>query len=87
MGMSIKWTKHLKDEGQKQKLLGALKVSQVGFQRLQELIAERNREIEATALKTTDFDSPSWAYKQAFRLGQQAALKEIADLIDFTSKE
>jgi hypothetical protein len=87
MRLSTHWTKHISDEAQKKRFLEALSAAGIGFSRLSQILKDRFREIEGSSLRVSDFEDPSWSHKQAFKLGQQAAIKEVLDLIDFANKD
>ncbi len=81
--MQTKWFSHLprdKQEDFKKLVLGSQKV----LDRLREICynVNQNREVP-----TADYDSPSWAYKQADRNGYLRAYREIYDLLDLSDHE
>ena len=47
---------------------------------LDRIIEEELRVLTTSEEKSVDYDSPSWAYKQAHRNGQRATLKELQRL-------
>lgn len=53
--------------------------------RLKEIIEEWL--LEGENITEADFDSPSWANKQAFRLGNKRGLNKVRDLILFLDGE
>lgn len=47
----------------------------------------RNRyESLLTSSRESDFDSPSWAFKEAFRKGRLQAFKEVLELFDIEER-
>lgn len=78
--ISLSWTKHLKDEEDKKKLEATIRASTTIVSRLLVILEEEDRSLDKAA---TDFENPSWAYRQAYILGQKEALKKIKELIDF----
>jgi len=78
--LSLTWTKHLKGEEERQKLEQTIRASTTIVTRLQQILEDEERTLDKTS---TDFENPSWAYRQAFILGQKDALRKIKDLIDF----
>jgi hypothetical protein len=78
------WTSHLKDPEQVAEFSAQLEGLQhsVVFKRLLEIIrTDRQRSLDA-ALKSTNYDSPSWAYTQADNVGYQRALRNIETLLN-----
>lgn len=42
-----------------------------------------NRVISGEKVSVADYDNPSWSHKQAHINGQNSALREILDILDF----
>jgi hypothetical protein len=78
--LSIQWTKHLKDKGDKDNFIAYVKNSSSLLEVLSSIMEEKLT--EATKSKTTDYESPSWAYRAADLAGYTRALREILDLIE-----
>lgn len=38
-------------------------------------------------IKEVDFDSPSWAYKQAYDLGYNKALEDVSKFLDVSTRD
>lgn len=83
-GLPTPWIRHLKDQSKKEEFEAAVKASSTALSRLYDLVLEKEADIynHETSV-TTDFNDPSWAYKQAFRNGQKTSLKEICQLLEF----
>ena len=79
----IKWVKHLHSFEEKEKFKLALRNSTFVLRILKNLIEEEKRALTASELNPEDFESHSWAYKQAFRNGERRGLKIVEDLLDF----
>lgn len=77
------WTKHLKDPKQRADLESLLRNSSQAFSRLLEIIEEKERTLNNSDHSIKDFEDAAWAFKQAFRNGQRAGMKEIRDLLEF----
>ena len=84
MSLALDWTKHLKSKKDKDDFELTLRNSTYTMGRLAELLEERLRAMDKEETKLDDFESPGWAYKQAFRNGRRKALTEVLDLLDFT---
>ena len=76
--LDLRWCKHLKGE-EKASFEAFVRSSFPVLERLKDLIGEMNK-ADAPS-KKTDYDNPSWAYRQADHNGYARALKSINDLI------
>lgn len=76
--MKASWFKDCKTKEEKDKARQVLFSNKDGFDRLKEILEPMLKE----ALPTADYDSPSWAYKQADRIGYNRALTTVLDLIN-----
>ena len=77
------WTKHISDPEQKKKFEDTIRASTTLTQRLLEILEEEERALDQLTMSSQDFDSPAWAYKQAYRMGEKARLKKLRDLFNF----
>lgn len=78
--MKTSWFTHLpkdQQEGFKKQVLSSRDV----LERLQKIMEDKKTEV----VLSTDYDNPSWAYKQADRNGYDRALTEVINLL--TMKE
>lgn len=77
--MKAEWLGTLKGE-ERENFRLSVQSSKIVLDKLNEIVynmyKERARE------QVTDYDSPSWAYKQAHTNGYLAALQKILDLVD-----
>ena len=76
--MKAAWFKGCKTQEEKDKVRQTIMSNRDGLERLQEILEPMLKE----ALPTADYDSPSWAYKQADRIGYNRALTTVLDLIN-----
>ena len=76
--MKASWFKECKSKEDKEKVRKLLYSNKEGFDRLKDILEPMLKE----ALPTADYDSPSWAYKQADRIGYNRALTTVLDLIN-----
>jgi hypothetical protein len=83
LGLPLPWVRHLKDQSSKDKLEQAIRGSVTALSRLYDLLGEKIEVSINQETKVEDFDSSSWAYKQAYRNGYRAALKETKELLSF----
>jgi hypothetical protein len=84
-GLPLVWTKHLKSAKEKEDFESLLRNSTQVLRRLKQILEEKEKDITSSQLKIEDYDSPSWAFKEAHRHGRQAELKSLRDLIDFVN--
>lgn len=73
------WTDHLKTDQEKAEFADLLRNSSRVFSRLEEILAEKLSRY--TGSKESDYDSPSWAYKQADANGYIRCLRDLEKLI------
>ena len=78
--LPVAWVKNTSN---KQEVEAAIRNSTTALSRLYDIVEEKEQVINSQELAVTDFDSPAWSHKTAYRLGQKAALKEIKDLLAF----
>lgn len=81
--LSTVWTKHLRSKEDKDNFELILRNSTQILTRLRDIIAEREKELEAQETKLSDYETPGWAYKEAHRLGRKAELRSLKELLDF----
>jgi hypothetical protein len=82
--MNTVWTKNLKTPKEREDFESLLHNSVRVLTRLREILDEEENELNREELKTVDFDTGSWAYKAAFRLGQKHRIKKLKELIEMT---
>jgi hypothetical protein len=81
--MKAVWFKECKTKEDKDRVRQSILSSQESFFRLESILESMLKEIPSQA----DYDSPSWAYKQADRIGYNRALNLVLDIINLDSKE
>lgn len=80
---STAWTRHLKTPKEIEDFESTLKRSSFILGRLKTLLKEWQEELERQEGKVEDYDSPSWAFKQASRNGEKHQLRKVQDLLAF----
>lgn len=81
-GLSLLWTSNLKTEEAKRSFQELLAVSNSAvWKRLLEIVREEKDKTYRSALKSSQYDSPSWAYQQADNVGYVRALDLVEQLI------
>lgn len=80
--LSTVWTKHLKGQD-KEQFESVLRNSKQALSRLVNILDEKTEALSNAETRPEDFSDPNWPYKQAFRNGQKAGLREIRELLKF----
>lgn len=75
------WTSHLETEEEKQRFKNQVLGSKAVLDRLAQLLAQREKDMEVIELNTTVYDRPNWDYRQAHNNGFKACLKSITVLL------
>lgn len=81
-GLDTRWTRHLEGQAKADFEMLVRNSTQV-LTRLKAIIEEKDQEIQNTSYTLSDFDSPAWAHKTAFRNGQLSLLRQLKELIPF----
>lgn len=76
--MKSYWFKECKTKEEKEKVRQTILSNRQSLDRLKEILEPMLKETAPTA----DYDSPSWAYKQADRIGYNRALTSVLDIIN-----
>lgn len=76
--MKSYWFKECKTKADKEKVRQTILSNRQSLDRLKEILEPMLKE----TAPTTDYDSPSWAYKQADRIGYNRALTSVLDIIN-----
>ena len=79
--MKSKWTAGL-DEQSKEDIIASYRSSKVFRDRLAVMLLEKSSSCERASMALTEYDNPSWAFKQADAQGYKRALAEIISLIN-----
>jgi len=76
--MKAQWFKECKTKEDKEKVKQTIFSNRASLDRLKEILEPMLKDTPPTA----DYDSPSWAYKQADRIGFNRALNQVLDIIN-----
>lgn len=76
--MKAQWFKECKTKEDKDKVKQTIFSNRESLDRLKEILEPMLKDTPPTA----DYDSPSWAYKQADRIGFNRALNQVLELIN-----
>jgi hypothetical protein len=85
--ISLAWFRGERDKKAKDDFEKMLRNDGVVLGRLRDVINDLRSEIERQETSVEDFDSPSWALKQASRLGEKRGLNKVIDLLTFLDGE
>ena len=81
-GLPVAWFKNV-DPEKRANYEETLRNSSTALSRLYDIVEEKEQTMNSQEVSLSDFDNPSWPYKQAYRNGQKAALKEMKELLAF----
>ena len=79
---STEWFRGL-SEKDKKGLEETLRNSTYLLTHIQRVLTRRLEEARKGEISLEEFDNPSWAYKQAFTLGQIRATQDLLNLVSF----
>ena len=78
--MYTDWTKNLKNQEDKDRFENSLIGSKIVMDRLVELIDEYEKSLTRSETDVRTFETPGWAYKQAYKNGYRACLQKMKEL-------
>ncbi len=81
------WTKNLSSVDDINRFKQHLLSSRAILERLQELLDEEKKALDAAEISPKAYDSPNWDYRQAHSNGFKAGLKMVSNLIYIDPKE
>lgn len=81
--MKAVWFKECKTKEDKDSVRQTILSNQESLLRLESILESLLKETPTS----TDYDSPSWAYKQADRIGYNRALNQVLDIINLDSNK
>ena len=87
MKLNLVWSRNIKDQKKKQEFEKTILASVTMRERLLEILSEEEKQLDTVASSIKDFENPSWAYKQAFILGDKARIKKLRDLLELKDRE
>lgn len=80
--LSVEWFTGIKPEN-KQRFEETIRNSGTMVRQLLALIDKWEAELDTSDCKIADYDTPSWAAKQAHRNGDRSRLRKLRDLLSF----
>ena len=81
------WTKNLKTDEEKQRFENTVLSAKPVLNRLREIVDEKEAALDRDEASIKSFDTPNWAYKQAFKNGIRHANSGFKTLINLDPKE
>lgn len=78
------WTKHIKDDSEKERFVKNLYGSKITLDRLSGIMAEMESRVK---IKELDYSNPNWAYHQAHHNGYRECLDSIQTLINLDQQK
>lgn len=81
MTLDTRWTKNHQDPKAKADFEAILRNNTQIFNRLREILEEREAELNKLSFLDSDFSDPNWSHKQAHRLGRLGEIQRIKNLI------
>lgn len=81
--MKAVWFKECKTKEDKDSVRQTILSNQESLLRLESILESLLKETPTS----TDYDSPSWAYKQADRIGYNRALNQVLDIINLDNNK
>lgn len=85
--MKIQWTAHLKTEEEKERFQKQILAAKPVLDRLEFLLNERHKAIEAIETGVEKYIQPGWSAIQAHYNGEKASIKYIRNLINLDQRE
>jgi hypothetical protein len=85
MRLTSVWTKHLQDPDSIESFEETIIASRTIRDRLSVILQEKIDNLDKSE-NYDEFDSPAWAYQQAYRNGRRSVLKEIITLLTIRNK-
>lgn len=81
--LSLEWFRGNHKPADKEKLEQALRNSTYVLSKLLEVCDGWEQDLLRQSLSAADYDTPSWAYKQAHRNGDLSRIRKLKDLLSF----
>lgn len=72
--MITQWTSHLTDPKEKENFKRQIRSAKPVLEHLKLMIEDQIKQTESAEIDAKSFDNPSWAYKQAYKLGYKSIL-------------
>ena len=80
--LDIKWTSHIREENKKEDFEKYVRNCKTVLERLFDILDEEEKSL--LKVKVVDYESPSWAFRQAHLNGKMELLRQIKSILSFT---
>lgn len=80
--MKIQWTSHISDPDEKIRFENSVRGSKYILQRLDDILAERQKAIDIIETGVEKYKQPGWDAIQAHYNGEKASLKYVRNLLE-----
>ncbi len=81
------WTKNLKTQEEKDNFNNQLLGARPVLERLQELLNEKEVELDRSERRLSAYETPNWAYIQAHKNGCASMLQSVKELINLDQQK
>lgn len=81
--MKTQWTSHIQDPGKREEFKKLLQNSTLSLGRLYDIVEQRMSEIYSSEEREETYNTPNWAYLQAYQNGRLCAFGEMLRLLEF----
>ena len=82
MTLALEWTKGCRNEKEKQVREELVQNSVRVLEVIRGILGQKLLEVRKNNLKASNYNNPSWAYKQADNIGYSRALTEVLQLME-----
>lgn len=82
-GLPVDWTKHLKTEAERKEFEASVRHDTLVLGRLAEILSEKLSQLDRAEVSLSEYENPSWAYKQAHANGVRTGLTVVLNLLSF----
>jgi hypothetical protein len=81
------WTANLQTDEEKQRFMNSLQGSKVVLDRLSEILANKEMDLDRSQKSLKQYESPNWAFATAHKNGYASALQNMRDLINLDQRK
>lgn len=84
--MISEWTKHLKNEKDKEDFSKYVLGSKALLNRLREILEDKEHSLDYSETALETYDNNNWSYRQAHKNGYRSCIRSIKKLIDLNKE-
>lgn len=85
--MFTKWTQHLRTDEDKERFRQQVLAAKPVLERLLDLMKSEEDNLNRSETSVKTFDTPNWAYLQAFKNGYRSCLNVVKTTIDLDQQK